>query len=182
MTPLLPSTVGSVYGGAASEGRPLLGHVSWSGFLSSHLASFLPLKSTSRCLRFPLEPDTCSSRRPTPQATICVSQSPNVSTPVRPCSSRMGRVAKIRAEYPSSKAWLCGQVLRSTALMDRRSPPDLVHFLGFHTCIFLGRSELEIRGLLWQQLQPCVPDRPCSFSLQKRGRPPCPGGTGPMQR
>lgn len=74
-TPLLPSTVGSASDGAALEGRPLLEHAHWNGFLSSHLTSFLPPKSTSRCLRSPLEPDTCSSRRPTPPAIICVSRS-----------------------------------------------------------------------------------------------------------
>lgn len=119
---------------------------------------------------------------------LCESE-PNGSTSVRPGSSGMGRVPKVRAEYRRSeqstegqKLGLCGQVLRSTALTDRCASalvdrPVPVHFLGFHACIFWGRSELEIRGLPWQHLPPHVPGRLCSSSLQENGRPPCPRGT-----
>lgn len=71
------------------------------------------------------------------------------------CETPFFRESEYQRSEQSTQAQrlgLCGQVLRSTALDGHvfisPSPPGPVHFLGFHTCIFLGRSELEIRGFL----------------------------------
>lgn len=156
------------------EGRPLPSHEHWSGGLCSHLAFFPPPKITSRCLRSLQEPDTCSFRRPTPPATICVSHGP-VSRPLR--------APWFFWDGWNAKGWrlgLCGQLLRSASLIDRcaSAPVHLslhsAHFLGFSACIFHRevRAGDQTAHLGSSCRGPYVPDRPHSSSLQKDGRPP----------
>lgn len=110
---------------------------------------------------------------------LCESQL-NASTPVRP-SLWDGQ----STEAP--RLGLCGQVLRSTSLIDRccSVPGHLsfhsAHFMGFLTCIFHGEGGQNLRSESSSGSScrgPYVPVKPCSFSLQKGGRPPSLKGTG----